>query len=157
MKKIKQQILNIIKNHPIKILVGGTGGITILSTMGKVIFTLEYTDIIQELVNIKNIFINNITIFIICICVIVISTYIFIFKSKKLKANELTNQKILKEFRDVLNKNINVNDIEIHNNDEELSIFMNAKNIKYNSPPSNNIYAINDKREENNNREIKSN
>lgn len=156
MKKLKQKIFNIVKNHPIKILVGGTSGITILSTMGRVIFTLEYTDIIQGLTKIKNLFIDNIAIIILCICIIVISTYIFIFKSKKLKSNESTNQKIIKEFKDILNDNIDISNIEIRKNEDELSISMNTNNKKYNSSPPNNIYNLKDEKETKN-KEIKSN
>lgn len=126
MKKsnMKQQIISFIKNHPIKILVSGTGGVSFFWGMNKII-DLNHTNILQKLSNIKNILSSNIDIVVVCICVIVIATYIFIFKIKKLKADERTNQKILQGFKDIANKNSSVNDIEIHKKDDKLSILMN--------------------------------
>lgn len=154
---ISQQIKSFIKNHPIKILVSGTGGISFFWGINKII-DLEYDEIIQILSNIKNIIVNNFAIIMVCICVIIIATYIFIFKIRKLKADESTNQEILKGFKNIINKNENLNDIDIRKNDDELLISINVQSKKNNSQPPNNLYTLKGNRKEiDTNKETKSN
>lgn len=152
--KISQQIVNFIKNHPIKILVSGTGGISLVVGMSKII-TLEYADIIKILSNIKSILINNVAIIMVCICVIVIATYIFILQSRKLKSNEITDQKLIKQVSDIMSKNQNIDSFEIHGHDEKWSILLHKQDKEENS--RNNIHVLNNKHDEKNNKETKSN
>lgn len=153
MKKIMKQLISIIKDHPIKIIVSGTG-ISLIFGVSKIV-CLKYTDIIQILSQIKCVLINNIVVLMICICVIVIASYIFVFKIRELKVNESTNLEILKGFKNIAGEN--VNGIEIHKNDEELSISINNKSKKYNSKTSNNMYALKRKKEIDTSKEIISN
>lgn len=159
MKKnsISQQIINFIKKHPIRILVSGTGGVSLFWGMYKII-DLDHTNILQMLSNIKDMLLNNIAIVMICVCVIVIATYIFIFKIRKLKVDESTNQEILKAFKDIASENANVNDIEIHKNNEELSLLMNIQHEKDSSHPPNNLYTLKGRKKgTDTSKEIKSN
>lgn len=156
MKKIMKQLISIIKDHPIKIIVSGTG-ISLILGVSKIVY-LKYTDIIQILSQIKCVLINNIVIIMVCICVIVIATYFFILKNNKLKADERTNREILQRVKDIASENVNVNNIVFHKKDDELSISMNVPNKGENSHPPNNLYAIKGRKEGiDTNKEIKSN
>lgn len=154
MKKIMRQITNIIKNHPIKILVSGTGGVSLFWGMSKII-SLEYADVIQILSQIKSILINNAVVIMVCICIIVIATFVFIYKIRKLKSDEATDQKIIKQMGDIMNKNQNIDSIEVHGNNEKWSVTMRKQDKEENS--RNNIRVLNNKQEEKTTIETKTN
>ncbi|MCM1063627.1 MAG: hypothetical protein NC420_03980 [Eubacterium sp.] len=133
-----QNLKKIIKNHPVKFGAGGVGGATFLVGMGKIIFTLEYKDIIQCVSVIKNVLTDNIAI--IVIGIIIVSTYVYKYKSKKLKSNELTYQKTIKCVDDALSKNTNIKSVEIHGNEEEWSLSIDTQGKEEST--NNNMYVL---------------